>query len=55
MTCVTPDLQVVYAGAFITRVGAASRQAAENRVGLYTKVIGLNNDYQQQQANFQDT
>jgi hypothetical protein len=34
LTCVTPDLQVVYAGAFITKVGAA-RMQGENRVTLY--------------------
>ena len=40
LTCVTPELQVVYAGAFITKVGSQGRAAndaakSQSRVGLY--------------------
>ena len=37
LTCVTPDLQIVYAGAFITRVGQYNKSQSD-RVGLYRKV-----------------
>lgn len=37
VTCVTPDLQVVYGGAFITKVGA-SRTNLDNRVTLYSRI-----------------
>lgn len=37
VTCVTPDLQVVYGGAYITKVGS-SRNSNENRVTLYFKI-----------------
>ena len=36
LTCVTPDLQVVYKGAFITKVG--SKSASDNRVALYQRI-----------------
>jgi len=40
LTCVTPDLQVVYAGAFVTRVGT-SRNQGENRITLYSRIRQL--------------
>jgi len=40
LTCVTPDLQVVYAGAFITKVGSA-RMQGDNRVSLYQRIFQL--------------
>ena len=43
LTCVTPELQVVYAGAVITKVGSEGRMAnnaasAMSRIGLYQKI-----------------
>lgn len=37
LTCVTPDLQIVYAGGFLTRVGQYNKTASD-RVTLYRKV-----------------
>jgi len=41
LTCVTPQLQIVYAGAFITRVGSNHSQVAESRLGLYQQIAKL--------------
>ena len=40
LTCVTPDLQIVYAGAFITRVGQGgpSYSESQSRLGLYHQI-----------------
>lgn len=40
LTCITPDLQIVYAGAFITRVGQYNKSAAD-RVSSYGKVAAI--------------
>ena len=45
-TCVTPELQVVYPGAFITKVGSQGRAAinaaqAQSRLSLYQKIKEL--------------
>ena len=40
LTCVTPDLQIVYAGAFITKVGHYNK-AQGDRVTLYRKVNAI--------------
>lgn len=37
LTCITPDLQIVYAGAFITRVGQYNKSQLD-RVAIYRKV-----------------
>ena len=55
LTCVTPELQVVYAGAFITKVGSQGRTAnntASNlsRLNLYQKISSLSLNYQKKQA-----
>ena len=43
LTCVTPELQVVYSGAFITKVGSQGRFAnnaatSNSRLSLYAKI-----------------
>ena len=50
LTCVTPELQVVYAGAFITKVGSEGRAAnntasTHSRLSLYQKIHELQNSY----------
>ena len=40
LTCITPDHQIVYAGAFITSVGQFNRSQAD-RPTLYRKVTAL--------------
>lgn len=37
LTCVTPELQVVYAGAFITKVGSEGR-SANNAASIYSRL-----------------
>ena len=44
LTAVTPDLQVVYAGAFITRVGK-DMSAQESRMLIYSRIIKLQEGY----------
>ena len=44
LTCITPNLQVVYAGAFITKVGQGAREGSQNennRVTLYSQIQEL--------------
>ena len=44
LTCVTPDQQVVYSGAFITKVGSSrggGGSTQENRVTLLLKISSL--------------
>ena len=38
MNCLTPDLQVVYAGAFITRVGYQQRHNNAARISTYGRI-----------------
>lgn len=40
LTCITPELQIVYAGAFITQVGHYNR-AQHDRVQLYQRAAGF--------------
>lgn len=42
LTCITPDLQVVYAGGFLTRVGQYNKTASD-RVTLYRRVKEIQN------------
>ena len=51
LTCVTPELQVVYAGAFITKVGSEGRSANNaasiySRLSLYQKISELKKSYE---------
>lgn len=48
LTSITPQLQIVYSGAFITKVGANSIQASESRLSLYYQIALLKK--QQQEA-----
>lgn len=50
LTCVTPQLQVVYAGAFITRVGSSHIQTADSRLGLYQQISKLKDQLAQAEA-----
>ena len=47
LTCVTPNLQVVYAGAFITKVGQQARDGnqSDSRVALYSQIQELTAEY----------
>ena len=47
LTCVTPNLQVVYAGAFITKVGQQVRDGnqSESKVALYSQIQELTVEY----------
>lgn len=52
-TCITSELQVVYPGAFITKVGSQGRIAinaaqAQSRLSLYQKIQELTKSYVQQ-------
>ena len=54
LTCVTPELQVVYAGAFITKVGSQGRTAnnaasTQSRISLYSKIQELTRTHEQKQ------
>jgi chromosome segregation ATPase len=40
LTCITPDHQIVFAGAFLTQVGQYTR-SAQDRPTLYRKVSAL--------------
>lgn len=40
LTCITPDLQIVYAGGFITRVGQYNKSQSD-RVAMYRKVTAI--------------
>jgi len=53
-TCVTKELQVVYPGAFITKVGSRGRIAineatASSRLTLYQKIRDLSHVYAEKQ------
>jgi hypothetical protein len=45
LTCITPDQQVVYSGAFITKVGSSRAQTTENRVTLLLKIASLQREH----------
>ena len=55
LTCITSELQVVYAGAFITKVGSEGRTAnnnasAQSRLGLYQKIKELTKSFDAKSA-----
>ena len=40
LTCITPDLQIVYAGAFVTKVGYYNKSQAD-RISAFSKVNSI--------------
>jgi len=55
-TCVTPELQVVYAGAFVTRVGKDGAKSnsgnSSNRVTLYSLVSEMRTKVSEQASQY---
>ena len=45
LTCITPSMQIVYSGAFITKVGANQSSSTESRLNLYKQISSLKESY----------